>query len=156
MGDACAVLPCEIFMILMKSYRAIFTAIALLSASMVSNAEVYFKTPSGNVICGGDMAHSTSGVTCDIRERASDKPIKPMPDWCPLDWGGRFTLNRKKAELECYSDYPYIHPDEMMVLNYGQTVRGNGWSCTSQKSGLTCKNTRGRGFFLSRKRQRIF
>ncbi len=123
---------------------------------MAAHAEVYFKTPSGNIIFGGDMAHSTSGVTCDIRERSNSKPAKPMPDWCPLDWGGRFTLDYKKAELDCYSDYPYIHPDDMMVLHYGQTVRGNGWSCASSKTGLTCKNTRGRGFFLSRKSQRIF
>jgi hypothetical protein len=46
---------------------------------------------------------------------------------------------------------------EVPVLPYGATVRSRtGMTCTSRRVGLTCRNARGHGFFLSRRSQRIF
>ncbi|WP_346962721.1 DUF6636 domain-containing protein [Eikenella corrodens] len=35
-------------------------------------------------------------------------------------------------------------------------MRGNGWQCTSQTTGITCSNSRGHGFEISSSRQRLF
>jgi hypothetical protein len=48
--------------------------------------------------------------------------------------------------------------DNVPVLRYGRTIRwyGRGIRCTSRRTGLTCRNLSGHGFFLSGERQRIF
>jgi hypothetical protein len=42
------------------------------------------------------------------------------------------------------------------VLAYGTTWRKRGFTCRSRFVGLTCRNARGHGFFLSRERWRVF
>jgi hypothetical protein len=43
------------------------------------------------------------------------------------------------------------------VLGYGRTIRfGRRIACTARRSGLTCRNRDGHGFFLSRERVRLF
>src|SRR5207247_6526435 len=42
------------------------------------------------------------------------------------------------------------------VLGYGKTWSGGGLRCTSAFTGLTCNNTSGHGFFLSRAHWRAF
>jgi hypothetical protein len=44
----------------------------------------------------------------------------------------------------------------LRTLAYGTTWHWHGFGCSSQKSGLTCRNPAGHGFFLSRERQRRF
>jgi hypothetical protein len=49
-------------------------------------------------------------------------------------------------------------PDENVpVLAYGKSRKfGTKMTCTSRRTGLTCRNTRDHGFFLSRERIRVF
>jgi hypothetical protein len=42
------------------------------------------------------------------------------------------------------------------VLAYGETWRKRGFTCYSRAIGLTCRNTQGHGFFLSRERWHVF
>ncbi|MGD9925229.1 MAG: DUF6636 domain-containing protein [Pseudorhodoplanes sp.] len=42
------------------------------------------------------------------------------------------------------------------VLRYGSSLQIGSMNCTSSEQGLECSNRAGRGFFLSRSRQRIF
>ena len=107
-----------------------FAAAALLLAAGFAQAEG-FRSPSGNVHCvPGD---APGAVECEIREPA--RPIRP--------------------ELrDCEGDP--IFNDEHRVLPYDQTLRGNGWQCTSKPSGMTCSNSRGHGFEISSRRQRLF
>jgi hypothetical protein len=42
------------------------------------------------------------------------------------------------------------------TLRYGRTWNWLGIRCTSQRSGLTCRNQSGHGFALSRQAQRVF
>jgi len=41
-------------------------------------------------------------------------------------------------------------------LPYGHTWRWHRFRCTSETTGLTCRNPQGHGFFLSRESQRVF
>jgi hypothetical protein len=48
--------------------------------------------------------------------------------------------------------------ENVPVLRYGRTIKwyGGAIRCTSHRTGLTCRNLSGHGFFLSPGRQRIF
>lgn len=109
-------------------------------------AENYFNSPSGNIACMG----TDSGVYCTINEKNKDE----LSCW---DEGitSFYVPSRGKSELDC-STSEYFYDESAPILAYGKTMRGNGWSCTSQKSGMTCKNNAGRGFSLSRSSQRLF
>lgn len=112
---------------------------------------VTFQSPSGNIICSSD----SGGVLCHISQKNSSRAIRPVPRDCGGDWGNDFYVGRTgRAELACVSDW--VHSANAQVVAYGKTIKGNGWSCTSQKSGMTCKNNAGRGFSISRASQRIF
>lgn len=128
-------------------------AAALLLTAGIAHAEEIqtFRSPSGYIHC---MAgHMPGVVECQIPQ--PDRPIRPKPRDCELDWGGTFSLARNgKAEMLCVGD-TVASPDSR-VLPYGQTLRGNGWQCTSQRSGITCTNRQGRGFEISSRRQRLF
>ena len=45
---------------------------------------------------------------------------------------------------------------ELPTLAYGRTWSWHGFRCNSATTGLTCRNTSGHGFFLSRESQRVF
>jgi hypothetical protein len=42
------------------------------------------------------------------------------------------------------------------VLTYGATWQHNGFTCTSEQSGVTCFNADRHGFSLSRAKQSVF
>ena len=58
--------------------------------------------------------------------------------WNPVS---RFALRKSR-----YSD----------VAGYGQSAQFGPITCQSERTGLTCRNQSGHGFFLSRRRQELF
>ena len=44
----------------------------------------------------------------------------------------------------------------MITLGYGEVIEQAGLKCRSERKGLTCKNGRGHGFFLSKAKQELF
>lgn len=132
----------------MKYLSFIVCFTALLGTSAVASQ---FQSPSGNIIC----ATKANGVFCYIAQKSSAKPVMPRPKDCHLDWGQLFYVNGTgKAGLICHGDYPFS--GQAKTLAYGKTIKGNGWRCTSAKTGMTCKNSQGHGFMLSRGKQVIF
>lgn len=114
----------------------------------------YFNSPSGNIYCAGDEGEN-GYVSCFIMDTTNSKPPQPKPKDCDFDWGGMFAVERTgRAYMECYSDFPY--DPNARVLQYGQSVNGKGWSCTSQTTGMRCVNSSGRGFQLSKSKQTLF
>lgn len=129
--------------------KAVLIAVSVMSASAF--ADEYFHTPSGNIYCQG----ANDGVTCYIMDK-TNTAIVSRPNDCDLDWGNLFYLEapRGRAELVCHGDA--LDLADTKKLAYGKTIKGKGWQCTSQKTGLTCKNSQGHGFTLSRKKQTLF
>ena len=121
---------------------------------------VNFQTPSGNIVCGGDTAHSKRetawhGVSCFIRDTGNTKPARPKPKTCEFDWGNVFNTDSKgKAYMSCYSDYPYS--PNPSVLAYGNSLKGRGWQCVSLENSVRCTNSDGHRFQLNRNRQLMF
>jgi hypothetical protein len=55
------------------------------------------------------------------------------------------------AKIGCVSD---AVGQVKKVLGYGQTFHKGPFTCKSARAGLTCKNSSGHGFFLSKQRWR--
>ena len=130
---------------------------SLLSKSSQPNPpkapSIFFQTPSHNISCviwTGDDA----SVRCDIGQMTPT--YTQRPDDCDLDWGNAFgiTADGMKGELICYGDA--VYDPNVITLGYGEVIEQAGLKCRSERKGLTCKNGRGHGFFLSKAKQELF
>ncbi|MCT4559483.1 MAG: hypothetical protein N4A61_15655 [Pelagimonas sp.] len=115
-----------------------------------------FQTPSGNIYCNGHITGG-GGISCVIVNR-SGALAAPRPGSCSGVWGHDFNLDaRGPASLSC-NTWPG-HPKTVGYTNiapYGETSQFGDITCQSERTGLTCRNKSGHGFFLSRKKQRVF
>ena len=131
---------------------AIAAAVGMLvfSASASALNTKFFQTPSGNIGCamGGGF------VRCDTIEHTWSPG--PKPSSCEFDWGGSIGLGRKDpAEFLCVSDAAF--DTNSRVLDYGEKIFKNRFSCSSKQKGLRCVNHKsGHGFFVSRDKVRLF
>ena len=127
-------------------------ALMFLASPAFAGDYVNFHSPSGNIQCAistGDYA----GVRCDMSE-LTPSFTKAPPD-CEFDWGSSFAVDAKgKGYLACVSDA--VANDEGLELGYGKSISLDGFTCKSEKSGLTCTNKSGHGFSISKAKQRLF
>ena len=82
--------------------------------------------------------------------------FRDKPSDCDLDWGAVFGIagDGKVGEVICHGDTLFgTNPKK---LEYGRSVEAFGFSCQSEKTGLSCKNAAGHGFMLSKARQSLF
>jgi hypothetical protein len=135
---------------------AVLAAAALAAGSAGASSTTYitFKTPSGNIGCAySKLAGEKAGLRCEILSGL--KPRPPKPKTCHAEWGRAVGMTPTgKASRFCISD-TVIDPGAR-VLAYGKTWKRSGFSCTSRTTGLTCKNTSGHGWFMSRALSRLF
>jgi hypothetical protein len=101
-----------------------------------------FATPSRNIVCEADHAGQEGKLSCVVFS-ASDR--RGQKTWSMLATG-RAGVRFVQANIAT----------EVPALRYGRTWRWPGFTCTSRRAGLTCRNRSGHGFFLSRSRQRLF
>ena len=116
---------------------------------------VSFRTPSKNIYCAYNSADSSiqAFLRCDIRSHLHPAPA---PHRCVEGVYGESVGMTKtgRARVLCISDTTY-NP-KARVLGYGTSWARDGFRCTSRAVGLTCTNTRGHGFFLSRESWRVY
>src|SRR3954471_7291971 len=127
---------------------ALFALPAAASASLV-----HFQTPSHNIGCIYDGS-GRGYLRCDVRGISTTPPRG-----CDLDYGGAFGMARRsKAHELCVGDTALCGPGERgcKTIAYGTAWNHGGFRCVSRRTGLTCKNEVGHGFFLSRERRRRF
>jgi hypothetical protein len=123
---------------------ALVAAFALLTALPSSAGAVTrtFQTPSHNIVC----VYSSSGgpgafVRCDVLS-LNDVGFFLRGDGRP----------RRRKVSDTAADVT-----RAPVLRYGSSKRLGLFTCRSRRSGLTCTSgSSGRGFTLSRERQRLF
>jgi hypothetical protein len=122
----------------------------------------YFKTPSGNIVCGYSSGSTTRDVWVSCAIKSGLKPPPPRVHCTAGDPTDRFialgATGRSRAQT-CSGDPGVLfYENQARVLRYGRTVAwGNGaMHCTSAFAGLTCTNKAGHGFALSRQRVRRF
>jgi hypothetical protein len=115
---------------------------------------LYFRTPSKNIHCAYMDYEGVPNVRCDIM--AYTPSITTPPADCDLDWGMAYSITADgiKGEMLCVGDT--VNTPDAKPLPYGATFRRSTITCISEKTGLTCTNGRGHGFFLSKAEQRVF
>ncbi|QMT31551.1 DUF6636 domain-containing protein [Alysiella filiformis] len=139
-------------------------SLILLASSPFLSAQTYslnFQMPSSNVICGGDLPADESqnraawhGVACTMVTPLV-LPQYELADQCSNGWGYEFILPAQgAADRPCHTHLPVQF--DAPVLKYGAEMRGQGWSCKSEYSGLTCTNQDGSGFKLRKSEQTLF
>ena len=114
---------------------------------------INFHSPSGNINCAL-MSGDYAGVRCDMQELTQSFPKRPAD--CDLDWGDAFEVGRtdRQGQVVCHGD-TVINP-ESMELGYGASATLGDFTCTSEKTGMTCTNAQGHGFTLSKAHQTLF
>ncbi len=128
--------------------------VAATMAALVPSASAkvkFFQSPSGNIGCvvGGGLAR------CDIVEHTWSPP--PAPASCvDIDYGnGVQVIGGHPGEYTCSSDT--VFSPSAPVVDYGDKITKNRFTCTSKMSGMRCANRNsGHGFFLSRNAVRLF
>lgn len=125
---------------------------ALMVCASSAMALTSFATPSRNIGCIGDRTE----VRCDIRESTATPPKKPKN--CEFDWGDAFAVGPKgRGHGVCHGDTALPAPGQRIrILKYGTSITLGKITCTSRRTGLTCRNTADHGFFLSRQKIRVF
>src|SRR3954467_5306642 len=135
----------------MRTLLTAFVLAAALAAPLTAEAAspMAFSTPSTNISC----VYFAPTLRCDIRNGLS--PKAPRPPGCPsyTDWGQGLTLNARRAGIVCAGDTALGATN---VLAYGRMWQRGSVTCRSRAAGLTCRNARGHGFFLSRESWRRF
>jgi hypothetical protein len=163
----------------MSSRFAVVVLALGLAAALAANApgdnsahaarSFHFKSPSGNINCGG----SALGVTCLLLHN-SWKTLRPRPASCDLDWSPTdmsLYLDGRTGRWGvgvggCRGDIgPLCYPqDPCVVLKYGASVaasgNGHGIRCTSRATGVTClrfgAGAGARGFRTARQGYAVF
>ena len=131
---------------------------ALVLGGSAAGAQEYFgfQSPTGNIHCMvfSGYGDDGDGVRCDIGTYTPS--ALPPPVDCEYDWGNAFWIGSvdRRGGLACISDA--ISDPGNSVLEYGESVSGGGVTCTSATSGMTCENSAGHGFTLSKAKQRVF
>ncbi len=135
--------------------RGLLAGLILIAAPAMADVSP-FHTPSGNIQCTyGEDFGTQADVRCEIVER-NGPPARPKPASCNGSWGHVFWL-RESGPVQMDCDAPYGGEPSGDVAGYGQTADyGGGFRCTSEKTGFTCVNRDGHGFFLSRAAQRVW
>jgi hypothetical protein len=131
--------------------------LALSSTMMVVPAAaetVGFQAPSGNIHCMYFDDEGGASLRCDIGETTNTPPEAPAD--CELDWGYAFAMdaNSQRAERICAGDA--VSDPSLPKLGYGESWEQGGFTCTSEKTGLSCRNERGAGWDLSRAAQKLY
>jgi hypothetical protein len=83
-------------------------------------------------------------LRCDILSGLKPKPKRT----CRLDLTGFQLGPRGRATVVCAGDTAVN--THARVLRYGSKWSRGGFTCTSRKAGLRCRNPGGHGFLLSR------
>ena len=128
-------------------------ALCLFASPALADDLLFFHSPSGNIQCmiaTGEWA----SARCDMGDIVPSYTTPP-PD-CELDWGSSFAIGPadQKGQLACVGDT--VATPDGVVLEYGKTISLGGFTCRSEKSGMTCANPSGHGFTLSKAKQKLF
>jgi hypothetical protein len=120
------------------------------SARARAAAPSQFQSPSRNIGC----AISRRFARCDIRHKQWQAP---RPRGCPRfsDFGQGLIVSRRarRGRVVCAGDTTLgVGP----VLAYGKRIKRGQMQCRSRRRGVTCRNGRRHGFFISRGSYRTF
>jgi len=133
-----------------------------------------FQTPSKNILCffSNNVENSgASNVECQIGQftpsfdkayAASRKDPMMDTDTCDPKRLSDYQISSTSQAGQNFCPMLDIgqamldNPSSVITLPYGSAFQKYGLTCISEQSGVTCQNTAGHGFFLSKAQQRLF
>jgi hypothetical protein len=150
---------CRLFLLAAVSTIVLASAVNAVATARRATASVFFRGHGGNVVCG---AFSVSGaptlIECGTVDQLNPAPPQPTAKRCGgLDFAGnRIRLQASSGPFGfCTGDAGVLaRIDSAPRLAYGTTRQSGPFKCTSTVAWLTCTNSSGRGFAISRKRWR--
>lgn len=139
------------------SIRVLLAAAVLLAgapavASAAETSITGFQTPSKTTACAVTVFEDVVSLRCDVSQATTETPRKP--ESCEYDYGFAFGMAPTgRSRRLCVSDTPFDPSFE--VLAYGERYKRRGFTCGLTRVRLRCVNRSGRGWELSRGRQRL-
>jgi hypothetical protein len=144
---------------MISAVRVIAGLATLVLAAVVAGAAAasvsYVETPSKNIVCGyvGAVQGYPAFLECGVMSGLHPAPPKPAHKCVDDDpASNRVRLNGTGAVYGfCAGDVGVrAEAGHAPVLPYGKSWHRGAFTCTSAATGLTCRNSSGHGFFLSR------
>ena len=159
-----------------RRHKFFVASFFLLSSQIPSAAQqlIFFSSPTKNINCMYEPAQapnppytkvsSDAYVRCDVMKFTPTLKSVPQQSKEDIEIFGKCTVAKMKAFIiqekgvqtksYCPTDVPIS--EGQFVLDYAKSFTRGGLTCISQMNGMTCENSLGRGFFLSRSSQRLF
>lgn len=133
--------------------KSLFLPLALMAATPAfADDQIWFHSPSNNIHCLIDAG--AGEVRCDM-VTVTNQSFGRKPADCQGDWGHSFSVGKAgKGYPGCVSD-TVVNPGSF-TLDYGKAVTLAGITCSSEKTGVTCRNGAGHGFSLAKAGQKVF
>ena len=139
-------------MIFTKRFMALAVALQV-AGPVLADDYIGFQSPTGNIQCGLYRGDHGASVRCDLMELTPSYTRQPAD--CEFDWGSSFAVDDwGDGYVACVSDA--VGAAANAVLPYGEAVSQDGISCVSAKTGMTCTNSEGHGFSLSKAQQTVY
>ena len=129
----------------------VVTAVAASSAAAGRTVLPGFRTPSGNIRC-----FVVDKLYCSIQHSAYGARLQAR---CDLDWHGFELGPAAKGTVYCTSNAPYDMGKQRpsnRILAYGKSFHRGAFTCSSRRTGITCRNRNGHGLFISRQAWRAW
>jgi hypothetical protein len=144
------------------SVGLVICALALPAAAQAHSTTVLpgFRSPSGNIKCLY-VTGSQVFLYCTIGKASY---AKKLTAYCAqprigVDWAGFVLGRRGKGTVACSGGVLYDpqkqHP-RYITLAYGKVWSRGAFTCTSSPTGVTCRNPKGHGLFVSRESYRVY
>ena len=142
----------------MKSSLLISLAAAVVLAAVAASPAAAgrtvlpgFRTPSGNIRC-----FVVDKLYCSIEHSAYGGGLQAR---CDLDWHGFELGPAAKGTVYCTSNAPYDMGKQRpsnRILAYGKSFHRGAFTCSSRRTGITCRSRNGHGLFISRQAWRAW
>jgi hypothetical protein len=139
----------------------VLAALALAAPAAVGKTPLPgIRTPSGNISCFY-VPGRPAVLFCQIKQASYSARLVA---YCAqprigVDWAGFSLGPTSRGSIECSGGVLY-NPDTQRLafttLAYGKSWRQAAFTCTSQVSGLTCRNRAAHGLFISRESWRAW
>lgn len=133
-------------------------ATSFVPGNLVSEKTAMIVSPSGNVGCDLSAHYAGCGVLSYRSNGTYGKDEAGSPKWWfDLSSGGTPQLAGRSEGAFSLDEAFRGGGSSPQVVEYGQSVTFGSWVCSSEETGMTCRNTEtGHGVFLSSGRYETF
>ena len=133
-------------------------ATSFVPGNLVSEKTAMIVSPSGNIGCDLSAHYAGCGVLSYRSNGTYGKDEAGSPKWWfDLSSGGTPQLAGRSEGAFSLDEAFRGGASSPQVVEYGQSVTFGSWVCSSEETGMTCRNTEtGHGVFLSSGRYETF